>query len=141
MSVSITINGIDWTTKIGDLALTAKDAKRTVNNIKGDGITLTPRSGSTGKNIKFNMFYLTRADYNTLNALYLGGLAIPCTFAGIDLPSGDYVASELAMQLVKAMDSYVYNVSITFQQDLVAQIPVPARPLSAYVSPAQHLGW
>jgi len=143
MVANITINGVNWTSKIGELSLNAKESKKTEINVKGDGLTVPNRAGATGKSIRAQFFYLTRADYLTLKALYTAGAPVALVFTGLDLPSGNYIIVEFAEQLLKSLDTYVYNLSVTFQQDIAPALPVPATPAKPLTPSAvpNKLGW
>jgi len=134
--VTITINGVNWTSKINDLALQVKDVKQSYTNIKGGGITIPPRSQVSGKSIKVTMSYLSRADYLTVKALYDSTNTVAMVFTGLDLPSGTYVMVEFTMQLVKALDQVLYNVIFIIQQDTPAQVPAPPTPAKPLTSGA-----
>lgn len=143
MAVTITINGTNWTSKIGDLSVEVKENKKTEGNIKGDAMTIAPRSAVSGKSIKTQLFYLTRADYLTLKALYDAGAPVALAFTNLDAPSGNYIIQELSMQILKVLTGYAYNLALTFQQDLAPQLPIPATPTKPLIQAAvpNKLGW
>jgi hypothetical protein len=143
MVASITINGVDWTSKIGELSLNAKESKKTEINVKGDGLTIPNRSGSSGKSVKAKFFYLSRADYLSLLTLYNAGAPVAVGFTGLDLTSGNYIIVEFVQQLLKSLTDYVYNVELTFQQDVPPTLPVPTTPTKplAQAGVPNKLGW
>ena len=83
----------------------------------------------------------------TLNGLFLAESGVPVAFNGLDLPSGSYVIADCTWQLAKAVvagsPTIIYNVSVTLQEDLPPQIPLPAAPANPLVSTAivQKIGW
>ena len=132
--VSILLNGVDWTGKITDLSLQVKDMKQSYTNVKGDGLTVPPRSQVSGKAFKLTFMYLSREDYLLLKALYDGSATVTAVFTGFDIPSGDYLAVEFSMQLVKVLSGIAYNTYLILQQDSNPQVPGPKIPSNPFAT-------
>ena len=130
MSIQITINSVDYTAYIGDPSFSIKESKSTAKNIKGDALTIPPRSQNPRCTVKVPIYYVARSVVDALNTLYKAGQPIPATFTGLDIPSGNYVISECTWQLVKNLTNIIYNVSVTLQQDLPATSPNPVNTSS-----------
>jgi hypothetical protein len=64
-------------------------------------------------------------------------------FTGLDLPNGNYIIVEFVQQLLKSLTDYVYNVELTFQQDMPPTLLVPATPTKplAQAGVPNKLGW
>lgn len=136
----ITINGTDYTSKIADFQLTPKENKKTEANVKGDAMPVPPRSGTSSHSIKLMFYYLTLAEYQAVRALYTSN-ALDLALEGFEIQGGNYAVLEFAEQLLKKLDTTIYNVSMTLQQDLDPQVPAPTIPAKTLAAVAQKLGW